>query len=37
MAPEVGEHTDGVIKAMLGYDQAELDRLHAGGVIASEK
>ena len=37
VAPEVGQDTDAVLESMLGYDRAKLDRLHDGGVIASEK
>jgi crotonobetainyl-CoA:carnitine CoA-transferase CaiB-like acyl-CoA transferase len=37
VAPEVGQHTDAVLGSLLGYDHAELDRLRADGVIASEK
>ena len=37
IAPEVGEHTDAVLQAILGCDQAELDKLHVAGVIAAKK
>ncbi len=32
-APEVGEHTDAVLRAVLGYDDAKLAELRAAGAI----
>jgi benzylsuccinate CoA-transferase BbsE subunit len=31
-APKLGEHTDQVL-ADLGYERAEIERLHAAGVV----
>lgn len=33
LAPGLGEHTDGILKEILGYDDQEVARLRANGVI----
>ncbi len=31
--PELGQHTDEVLRALLGYDSARIDRLKEAGVV----
>jgi CoA:oxalate CoA-transferase len=33
-APQLGQHTRPILKALLGYDEAEIERLAAEGVVA---
>ena len=35
-APLFGEHTRSVLRALLGYDEAQLEELHAAAVIGDE-
>jgi crotonobetainyl-CoA:carnitine CoA-transferase CaiB-like acyl-CoA transferase len=32
-APEAGEHTDRILREVLGYDQARIDALRASGAL----
>jgi formyl-CoA transferase len=36
-APQLGEHTDTILRDLLGYDEAEIERLREKGVIESLK
>jgi 2-methylfumaryl-CoA isomerase len=36
-APAVGEHTDEILCGLLGMSEAEVGRLHDGGVVAGPR
>ncbi|WP_338831716.1 CoA transferase [Bradyrhizobium sp. 27S5] len=35
-APAIGQHTEGVLRELLGYDEAQIARLAAGGAFGSQ-